>query len=146
MSVFYYVIFCLFLFAQSLKGMEKEFQAANKPVIDLLCAKGINQQDLSYANGNINLIATKRSAYRRANTSEKQAELDKQLRTACSQGNLDEVKKLIAQGANVNYNQSNVLFAAVLFAAICGGNEKIVPLLLENGANVDMLCGLGGQH
>ncbi|MFC1834460.1 ankyrin repeat domain-containing protein [Thermodesulfobacteriota bacterium] len=58
-----------------------------------------------------------------------------ELITASSQGNLDAVKQLIADGADVNTKNND--FRTALMEASKGGRLAIVKYLVEKGANVD---------
>ncbi len=60
----------------------------------------------------------------------------KSLVQAAEDGNLEQVKKFIAQGADVNASEGDKPWTPLL-AAACAGQTQVVKLLLENGAKVD---------
>jgi len=61
----------------------------------------------------------------------------KSLHEAAESGDLAEVKRLIAQGADVNASDGDEVRTPLL-AAADGGHAEVVKLLLKNGAKVDM--------
>jgi ankyrin repeat protein len=62
-------------------------------------------------------------------------EQDQALIKAAGEDNLDQVKELIAQGANANAKNNNN-FTALMYAA-AGGRTAIVETLLAKGADVN---------
>ena len=58
------------------------------------------------------------------------------LMAACSNGNLEIVKKLIIAGAKVNWKTSKLGEFPLLYATY-SGNSELVKLLIENGAKVN---------
>ena len=58
---------------------------------------------------------------------------DSQLRSAIKEGSIENVKKAIANGANVN-----ALVRAPLYQAASRGHMEIVQLLIANGADVNV--------
>lgn len=58
------------------------------------------------------------------------------LMAACSNGNLEIVKKLIIAGAKVNWKTSKLGEFPLLYATY-SGNSDLVKLLIENGAKVN---------
>ena len=69
--------------------------------------------------------------------------LSKALLQAAEQGNLAEVKRLVALGADPNYK--NVELDFPLAAAAAGGYFEVVQYLLEQGADPDPFGKLGGH-
>lgn len=71
--------------------------------------------------------------------------LDKQLLEAAQKGNLEEVKKLIAAGADVNAPHLYADYpTSPLYLAIDSGNIELIKFLIEKGADVnfeDYDCG-----
>lgn len=63
--------------------------------------------------------------------------IDEELYNACEDGNLQEVKRLLAAGANVNANCHDVVIAV----ASKQGHFEVVRVLLDNGANIDAAAG-----
>ena len=53
------------------------------------------------------------------------------------EGNLEEVKKLIEKGANLDY-QDRYDEETVLMMAICCGHLEIAKFLIEKGAKLDL--------
>ncbi len=74
-------------------------------------------------------------------------ELNKQLLEACKTGNLEEVKQLLAKGADINTgNEKGGYPTSPLYLAIDTGNKELIKLIIENGADVnfeDYDCGDG---
>ena len=62
---------------------------------------------------------------------------------AAAFGQLQVVEYLLQHGADVNAAASNGTGYTALTGAVTGGHEKIVSLLLENGANVNYRYGPG---
>jgi ankyrin repeat protein len=61
--------------------------------------------------------------------------INKPLHSASSTGNINEVKKLLGRGINVNDKDENEI--TPLHLASWYGNEKVVQILLENGADIE---------
>ncbi len=61
-------------------------------------------------------------------------DIDEELIIACRDGNLEEVKRLLAAGANVN---ADVDGSRPLIAAARNGLTEVVRFLLDIGANID---------
>lgn len=57
---------------------------------------------------------------------------DKQMVKAASDGNLDQVKRMISLGCFVNYNNCEALTAAAI-----AGHKEIVLLMFDFGAHPD---------
>jgi ankyrin repeat protein len=51
---------------------------------------------------------------------------------ACSRGNLEEVKRLLANGANIHFSND-----CGLRWAVCNERLEVVKFLLANGANIN---------
>ena len=68
--------------------------------------------------------------------SEQQRNLNEKLQNAAHRGHLEEVKKLVEQGAEIN-NIDNVIFWTPLHRAAQRGYYEIVNYLIEKGANVN---------
>ncbi|OAB79342.1 hypothetical protein WSTR_05300 [Wolbachia endosymbiont of Laodelphax striatellus] len=64
-----------------------------------------------------------------------QLDLNEQLLTAVQGGDLNEVRSLIAQGANIDTNDKNG--NTPLYSAAEIGDLNLVKLLLDNGANIE---------
>ena len=62
-------------------------------------------------------------------------ELDEKLLKAVSEGNLEEVKKLIIAGANVN--ATDECGSSILFHSIWRNDKEIAELLINNGADIN---------
>ncbi len=80
-----------------------------------------------------------------AKQSTDQENLNTQLLEASKKGNLEEVKKLIAQGADVNYKDYNcgkghvyIKGFSILIDAVEAGKKEVVEVLLNNKADIDM--------
>lgn len=58
------------------------------------------------------------------------------LTMACTSGNLDMIKLLLEEGAEVDFHAAN--FSSALTRAVKGGNVAVVKLLIEHGARVDL--------
>jgi ankyrin repeat protein len=63
--------------------------------------------------------------------------IDNQLLVACRDGGLDEVKKLIAQGADVNVKESDMGIAPLMNASWKADNADVIALLIRRGASVN---------
>ena len=63
------------------------------------------------------------------------------LHEAVKMGNLDKVKQLIEEGANVDVRDENN--DTPLFIAVGKGDEVLAELLISKGANVNAVCTLG---
>ena len=67
-----------------------------------------------------------------------QAKMNKSLFEAVKKGDIEQAKKVIAQGADVNATEDlGQVRWTPLIAAASGGNARVVKVLLENGAEVD---------
>ena len=67
-----------------------------------------------------------------------QAKKNKSLFEAVNKGDIEQVKRLIADGADVNATEDlGQVRWTPLIAAASGGNAQVVKVLLENGAKVD---------
>lgn len=64
------------------------------------------------------------------------------LQHAAYKGNYEMCKILIELGSDVNINEHNHSYTALMFAAL-GGHKRVVSLLLESGANVDAINSVG---
>lgn len=64
------------------------------------------------------------------------------LQHACYKGNLQMVKYLIDQAADVNQNDHEHGYTALMFAAL-GGHASVLNLLLEHGANIYAVNSVG---
>lgn len=62
---------------------------------------------------------------------------DEQLVIAAKNGDVDTVKSLILEQANVNWSKSNENGETALFVASQKGYVEVVKLLIEAGAEVD---------
>ena len=62
-----------------------------------------------------------------------------QLRRACGRSELDEVKRLVNEGVDVDSADGNDGWTPLMFAAHLGynGNVDIIQFLLDRGANVN---------
>jgi ankyrin repeat protein len=83
--------------------------------------------------------------FRKASGKMSQADIDalgEELHAAADRGDLDAVKKLHAQGADIDYSAVN--FGTALVAAAGEGHPDIVDYLLENKADVT-LCNMHRQ-
>jgi ankyrin len=63
---------------------------------------------------------------------------------AIDKNKFDNVNKLIQSGYNVNENRDNVYYSTPLTYATSKGNIRIVQLLVENGADVNLKANMGG--
>jgi cytohesin len=63
------------------------------------------------------------------------------LHEAAKKGNLDKVKRLIEEGANVNVKDEKN--DTPLYIAVGQGNKEIAELLISKGANVNVVCTFG---
>ena len=63
------------------------------------------------------------------------------LNVAAKEGNLDEVKRLIEEGANIEVR--DVSKSTPLYNAVDGGNREVVEFLISKGANVNVNCESG---
>lgn len=63
------------------------------------------------------------------------------LHQAAKKGNLDEVRRLIEDGANVNVKDENS--DTPLYIAVGQGHKEIAELLISKGADVNVVCTLG---
>ncbi|MFC1842512.1 ankyrin repeat domain-containing protein [Candidatus Dependentiae bacterium] len=69
--------------------------------------------------------------------------LNKRLLKACKSGNLEKIKELIKDGANINgMTQDFIENFTPLHIAVHKGNIKIVKYLVESGANINLPGGL----
>jgi len=59
------------------------------------------------------------------------------LHNACSQGNIDGAKALVARGADVNASTDNN--GTPLYMAVAGGYSDLVAFLIKSGANVGLI-------
>jgi len=76
-------------------------------------------------------------------TEEKQAKLNKQLLEAAANGNIEEVKTLIAAGADVNTSNDKT---TPLYYAVGEGHTTIVNKLIAAGADVNFVDGSSQTH
>ncbi len=65
------------------------------------------------------------------------ARIQGELITAIDSGNIEEVKSLLAQGANANSPNNDYDLDSPIVKSVRKGNAEIVNLILANGANVD---------
>ena len=61
--------------------------------------------------------------------------LNKKLIEACKNQDIEEIKNLISQGADVNEKDKNN--KTLLIFASYNGNKEIIDFLISNGANVN---------
>ena len=66
------------------------------------------------------------------------------LQEAAACGNVEELKSLIAQGADVNGREDVLLLYTPLYHAAKNGHKEMVDLLLAKGAQVDVRRGFSG--
>lgn len=75
--------------------------------------------------------------------------LEPSLMEACSTGNVDLVKKLLNEGANVNYRDNSNKFIknrTPIHIAVNEGHGEVVKLLLDNGADFTARTSPGGMQ
>lgn len=75
-----------------------------------------------------------------ASADEAQEKLDEELVTAARKGNLSKVKQLLADGANINA-QVGVYYNTALIKAITYDRHKVIPYLIEQGADINVQGG-----
>lgn len=65
--------------------------------------------------------------------------LNDELLKSCGEGNLQRVKELLDQGADINFKEftPKLYKIAPIARASCAGHNDVVELLLERGANID---------
>ena len=57
---------------------------------------------------------------------------------AIKEGNLKEIKKMIKEGVDINTYSESYNCTALMLASVIKGNEEVVKVLLENGADVNI--------
>ena len=135
----------------------------NKNIVEFLIANGANVH-IKDRRGQIPLDLARRRAQRRGNseiveiltkaaeeqtTAEKKLSMDespaaskepkqaKSIHQAAGNGDIDEVKALIAEGADVNATEGKKAWSP-LFSAAKGAHSEVVKVLLANGADVNL--------
>jgi hypothetical protein len=67
-----------------------------------------------------------------------ETKLHRYLRNAACGGNLSRVKKLIKQGADVNFIDKDIFIISTLGQASSNGHLEVVKYLLDNGADINI--------
>ena len=119
-------------------------------IVELLLAHGAdpNQQDnrnrtpLMVANSNQNLEVMKILLKTKASQSSMDAEGFAFLISACKEGDIEAVKTLIEVGIPLDFQESDMAWPALMFAAD-EGHLEVVKLLVAGGANVDLKTSTG---
>jgi ankyrin repeat protein/beta-lactamase regulating signal transducer with metallopeptidase domain len=131
----------------------------DKDIVELLIASGVDVNakasrgltplDLAKRRGNVEIIEVLTKAMQDQTNVEKSPSKNesaagqeepgsvKSIHEAAANGDVALVKKLIAEGADVNATEGNKAWPP-LFSAVRGSHPEVVKILLANGANVNI--------
>ena len=112
--------------------------ATNKILIASLLACVV-----SFVHNGTALLAQQKKDEKKDEKEDEKTKLNRALKDAASLGQLDKVKELLKNGADVQWRDPTDNGKTPLVRAVLGGRAEVVKFLLENGADINYPDGSG---